>query len=133
MASRVQRSQLELSTFSAAAPAGNFDQRFTKRRVPLMAEALDDDLLPKDAASALAHSKRTFQDSRASSAFTSRVLDVYHDTRVDDTYLPRGGLRCNTPRDELTVGNILVGRSAPKVDRGRRCNYDVPQTLSFQV
>jgi hypothetical protein len=119
-----------LGTSSLAPP--EWVDRFTKRRVPMQPDALDDQFQPREDPPSVHHSaKRTFGGLHIPPVeVTGRVLDTSQAAPHEVQRTPRG-LRCNKPADEIPLGSF-VGSIVPKMDRGRKCHYDVPQTLSFK-
>lgn len=103
----------------------NQPDRPTKRFGWKPDDALDADYRPR-ASTPTPGSQRRVRVGAVYDPDTNRVLDT--DLR-DPEHRPRG-MRCSPPRDAL-MPTFTGERDAP-VDRGLRCHYDVPQTLSFK-
>jgi hypothetical protein len=66
----------------------------------------------------------------ATTGNTVRVLDLEARAPVEEAVAPRG-MKKIIPPDALLPN--FVGATDAKVDRGLRCHYDVPNTLSFRM
>ena len=102
----------------------NFSDRRSRRCVQGPADDLNADFTPRShTPPATRRAVRT--PGQSTNMDTYRVLD----TREESFEKPRG-MRNIIPADELQFN--YVGARDAKVDRGLRCKYDVPQTLSFK-
>lgn len=102
----------------------NYNDRRARRNLHGPPDDLNPDFSPRSR-TPTASSKRVIQTPVAGEN-TQRVLDT-----SAEYVAPWRGLKCNPPPDEIKFG--MVGNKDFKTDRGLKCHYDVPQTLSFKL
>ena len=119
------KSSLDPSSFTVKDSAEGI-RKFSLRRGVAPSETMNEVYLSRSITPPPTHSKRLVSAEQ-------KKLDTYRVLKTDEEPLPRpSGVRCDlSVRPQDSMDDKYMGTREPKVDRGRRCHYHVPQTLSF--